>query len=231
MLGLRGFDVMMGTMLPIRPRFLAVAASPLILLGGMLAGLSLWTHVSTRAVRFPGEAVGHPSTQRRRPTVIPATAWGLVLGAEMYPSGDPSPSLRARLDLALALFRAGTVHRLIVSGEEASNAQVTQMARYLVERGVPADRIVLDEDGIDTYASCRFAAALPGLTAVTMISQDYHLPRALTICRCLGLTAYGVGDTTVRRVAPRVWRRSVRRELVANVKMLADLVRHRSRRG
>ncbi|MPM89241.1 hypothetical protein SDC9_136349 [bioreactor metagenome] len=100
------------------------------------------------------------------------------------------------------------------------------MARYLGERGVPADRLLLDEDGVDTYASCCFAAALPGLTTVTMISQDYHLPRTLTICRSIGLEAYGVGDATLRRVAPQVWRRSVRREMVANVKMLADLACH-----
>lgn len=226
-----GFDAMMGTMPPIRPRHLAVAASPLVLLGGMLAGLALWTHVSTRTVRFPGAAVGEPSAERRRPPAgIPATEWGLVLGAEVYPSGDPSPSLRARLDLALELFRAGAVRRLIVSGDEASNAQVTQMARYLVERGVPAGRIVVDEDGIDTYASCRFASTVPGLAAVTVISQDYHLPRALTICRSTGLEAYGVGDSTLRHAAPWAWRRSVRRELVANVKMLVDLAQYRYRR-
>ncbi|QGF23631.1 SanA/YdcF family protein [Raineyella fluvialis] len=168
-------------------------------------------------------------SRRRTPADVPATEWGLVLGAEMYPNGTPSPSLRARLDLALALFRAGKVRRLIVSGDEASNAEVSQMARYLVERGIPEDRIVLDEDGVDTYASCRRARQTPGLTRVTMISQDYHLPRTLTICRTIGLDAYGVGDASVRRTAPASWRRSVRRELAANVKMLADLARHRYR--
>lgn len=190
----------------------------------LLAGLSIWTHVSTRTARFPGENVGDPDAP-------PATEWGLVLGAEMYPSGTPSPMLRARLDLALELFRAGKVRRLIVSGEEPSNAQASQMAHYLVERGVPADRIVADEDGVDTYASCRFARALPGLTTVTVISQDYHLPRALTICRSIGLEAYGVGDTGLRRGAPWAWRRSVRREMVANVKMLADLARQQYRQA
>ncbi len=181
-----------------------------------LAGLATWTVLGTRSRRFSAADV-------------PTTEWGLVLGAEMYPSGDPSPSLRARLDLGLELFRAGKVRRLIVSGDESSNAQVNQMARYLLERGVPADRVVLDRHGVDTYASCRFARALPGLEAVTMISQDYHLPRALTLCRSIGLEAYGVGDTGLHHRSPRAWRWSVRREIAANVKMLFDLARHHHR--
>lgn len=198
------------------PATAAVGTGAALVVSGLaaLAGLAAWTLHGTR-------------DRRRTVEDVPVTEAGVVLGAETYADGRPAPALRARLDLGIALYGSGKVPILVVSGDETSNAQVSVMARYLVEHGVPADRVVLDPLGVDTYATCSRAQAEYGLHRVTMVSQDYHLPRTLTICRTIGLEAYGVGDTTVRRAAPAVWRRSVRREIAANVKMLADLARHR----
>lgn len=178
-----------------------------------LFGLAAATVLSTRSRRFDAASV-------------PVTEAGVVLGAEVYPDGTPSASLRGRLDLATRVYHAGKVGKLIASGDEAANAQVSAMARYLVDQGVAEEDVILDRLGVDTYASCARTQAAYGLQQVTMISQDYHLPRALMICRLIGLDAYGVGDYSVRRAAPAVWRRSVGREMGANVKMLADLARH-----
>lgn len=185
-------------------------------LSGPLALLALaaWTALGTRS-------------RTRTVATVPAGEVGIVLGAEAYPDGTPSPALAARLDVALRLWRAGKIERVIVSGDATANDQVTVMADYLVSRGLPEARVVQDPLGVDTYATCARALSVSGVQRATMISQDYHLPRILTICRLIGLDAYGVGDTSVRRGAPAHWRRSVRREIGANVKMLLDLAGHR----
>ena len=196
----------------LRRATVAVVVAGLAGLAGLF-GLAATTVLSTRSRRFDAASV-------------PVTEAGVVLGAEVYPGGTPSDSLRWRLDLAARLYRAGKVRRLIASGDEAANSQASAMARYLVDQGVAEEDVIVDPLGVDTYATCSRAQAVYGLQQVTMISQDYHLPRTLMICRLIGLDAYGVGDYRVRRAAPVVWRRSVGREIGANVKMLADLVRH-----
>lgn len=189
----------------------------LLLAGPVALGvLAAWTVLGTRS-------------RRRTVATVPEAEIGIVLGAEAYLEGVPAPALAARLDVALRLWRAGKIRRIIVSGDETANHQVSVMARYLVSRGLPEESVVLDTLGVDTYATCARALAVYGVDRATMVSQDYHLPRILTICQLIGLDAYGVGDTSVRRGAPGHWHRGVRREIGANVKMVADLVRHRWR--
>lgn len=191
------------------------------LVGALLSGplalvaLAAWTVLGTRS-------------RTRTVATVPALEVGIVFGAETYPDGTPAPALAARLDVALRLWRAGRIERIIVSGDATSNDQVAVMADYLVARGLPEALVAQDPLGVDTYATCARALSAYGVQRATMISQDYHLPRILTICRLIGLDAYGVGDTSVRRGAPAHWWRSVRRELGANVKMLLDVARHRA---
>jgi vancomycin permeability regulator SanA len=159
---------------------------------------------------------------------VPAVPVALVLGAQVYPSGWPSAFLRARLDLAKRLLDAGKVEVLLVSG--ASDApeydEPKAMRTYLVGSGVPTDRIVEDPHGLDTYDSCVRAQQVYGLDAVVLVSQSYHLPRAVGTARRLGLTAYGVGDETVRsRHEP--WVSGSIRDQVACVKAVWDLLSRR----
>ena len=72
------------------------------------------------------------------------------------------------------------------------------MRRYLVEAGVPADRVVADHAGFDTYDSCSRAQRVFGVERLTVVTQDYHLPRAVATCRALGLDVVGVGDASFR---------------------------------
>lgn len=158
---------------------------------------------------------------------VPPVDVCLVLGAQVYPDGRPSSFLRNRLDLAVALHRAGKIKVIIVSGEQSQGYdEPGTMRNYLVQQGIPAGQIVIDPAGLDTYDSCIRARDVFGVDTVVVVTQSYHLYRAVTICRALGLTVYGVGDRGARARAD-TWRRGVRRELGANVKMVWDVCTRR----
>jgi len=163
---------------------------------------------------------------------LPAVPVALVLGAEVYADGRPSSFLRARLDLAVELYRRGLVEQVLVSGDGRSRFydETGGMRAYLLLHGVPATALVLDPAGLDTYDSCLRARDVFGVRKLVVVSQSYHLPRALVICRALGLDAWGVGDDTVRS-HPRVWAHGTRRELAANVKLVLDLISQRPAKG
>ncbi|MFT4216232.1 MAG: ElyC/SanA/YdcF family protein [Micropruina sp.] len=159
---------------------------------------------------------------------VPAQPVALVLGAEVYADGRPSRYLRARLDVARQLFEAGTVRTILVSGDNATRHydETGGMRDYLIAHGVPADRIVGDHAGFDTYDSCVRAKRVFGVGAAIVVSQTYHLPRALAICHVIGLDAWGVGDDTVRN-NQEMWSYGTLREFGANLKMVWDLVSQR----
>lgn len=152
----------------------------------------------------------------------------MVLGAAVW-DGEPSPFLAARLDVAVELWRAGTVRAVLVSGDNraADYDEPGAMQRYLTAHGVPEDRIVKDPAGNNTYDSCRRARDVYGATEMVVVTQDYHLPRTVTACRALGIDAVGVGDTTVRQFGSTWWW-GVAREVPANWKLVLDLVTDRS---
>ncbi len=158
----------------------------------------------------------------------PARDVAIIFGAEVYPSGNPSPYLRARLNLGVELYRAGKVKVLIVSGENAPehNRESTAMRRYLEKQGVPRAKIVEDEFGLDTYDTCVRAREVFGVRDALLVSQRYHLPRAVSTCRAVGLDAVGVGDVSVKRENGR-WEEFARREYAANLKMAWDLTTRR----
>lgn len=169
-------------------------------------------------------AQGHVFTE----SSVPAAPVALVLGAAVRPDGTPGSFLRARLEVALRLYAAGTVPRLIVSGahDAPEYDEPLAMRRYLLAAGVPDDVIIDDHAGYDTYDSCRRARDEFGVDTIIIVSQTYHLPRAVATARLLGLEAYGVGDDTVRSLT-RAWRKGVVREQVACVKTIIDLVTRR----
>lgn len=162
----------------------------------------------------------------------------LVLGAQVLPGGTPSLFLQARLDLAASLYQRGDVTALLVSGTaEGGYDEPEAMKRYLVAAGVPEADIVKDVHGDATYDSCVRARAVYGLDRVVLVSQRYHLPRAITACRAVGVDAIGVGDETVASIGMEGWPswmqgmgwwRFVLRERLAAPKLLWELATHRS---
>jgi vancomycin permeability regulator SanA len=159
---------------------------------------------------------------------VPYAPVGLVLGALAYPDGTPSSFLAARLELGRRLLEAGRVDVLLLSGDRTPPGydEPTAMLRYLLDAGVPETQLVVDPAGFDTYDSCVRARDVYGATKLTVITQSYHLPRAVGTARAIGLDAAGVGDTSVRnrRVS---WIKGTVRDQVACVKTLVDLATER----
>jgi vancomycin permeability regulator SanA len=126
-----------------------------------------------------------------RPADAPSSPLALVLGAEVYANGNPSPALVNRLDTSIQLYRAGKVQALLMSGGHG-NVETSAMRRYALAAGVPDGAIRLDDGGLRTLSSCQRARDVFHATRVTVISQAEHLTRAVYICDKLGLDAIGV---------------------------------------
>lgn len=111
----------------------------------------------------------------------------LVLGASVYADGTPSDMLADRLDVASELYFAGAAPQIIVSGAQSQNYdEPAAMKRYCVNLGVPESAIVMDPEGDDTYASVYRAKSVYGVQRVLVVTQAYHLYRALMIAHLLG---------------------------------------------
>lgn len=158
---------------------------------------------------------------------VPEAPVAIVLGALVYPSGRPSAFLAARLDVGARLLAAGKVRCLLVSGDNMAREynEPEAMRRYLIERGVPEKLIICDYAGFDTYDTAYRARDVFGASRVIMVSQTYHLARAVATARALGLEAYGVGDQTVR--SSTRWRRGELRDQIACLKTIWDLATRR----
>lgn len=123
----------------------------------------------------------------------PQAPVALVFGAGL--SGqEPSALLAQRLDTAIGLYRAGKVRRILVSGDasERYHDESGAMMRYTVERGVPPADVDVDVAGLSTYDSCSRAKDVFGVERALLVTQRFHLPRALFIARSLGIDAHGV---------------------------------------
>ncbi|MEV4095586.1 SanA/YdcF family protein [Streptosporangium saharense] len=159
---------------------------------------------------------------------VPPAPTALVLGAAA-PGGQPSPMLARRLDISAELYRSGRVRALLLSGDNGRKDydEPTAMRDYLLARGVPERALVLDYAGFDTWDSCVRARQVFGASRVTVVTQLFHLPRAVTLCRAAGLETFGVGDDSATRWASTTYASSVR-EFGAAAKAFLDAVVLRS---
>ncbi len=189
---------------------------------GLLAGAAVLGSVAWVRATAAGHTYGDDDL-----AVVPPAPVALVLGAQVYPSGRPSPFLAGRLDLAKRLYDAGLVRVVLVSGDNMAREynEPDAMRSYLLAAGMPADTVVADHAGFDTYDSCARARRIFGVDRVLVVTQGYHLPRAVATGRALGLDADGVGDSSVRGSA--AWRRGALRDQVATVKTVLDLLSRR----
>lgn len=118
----------------------------------------------------------------------------LVLGAALW-NDQPSPALRERLNLAYSLYQSGKVEWILCSGGMGSNSTISEaegMRHYLIELGVPEDRILTENQSHDTKTNLAYSKELldqKGLTDIYLVSHDYHLYRALRYAEREGLSA------------------------------------------
>jgi vancomycin permeability regulator SanA len=116
----------------------------------------------------------------------------MVLGYWVMPGGTPSHELALRLEMGRQLYRAGLAGKVIVSGlAQPGYDEPDAMAAWLEARGVPPADVVIDRGGHRTAASMADAAAM-GVRSLLVVSQAYHLPRALYIAEHAGISAVGV---------------------------------------
>lgn len=159
---------------------------------------------------------------------VPPAPVALVLGARVAADGTPSPFLAARLDVAKRLYDSGKVRAILVSGDNRrwDYNEPASMQVYLVARGVPAAQVPIDYAGFDTYDSCARAKRVFGVTEAIVVTQSYHLDRAVALCRDQGIDATGVGDDSVRVFEDR-WRYAIVRERLAALKAAYDVISRR----
>ncbi|MFF8956122.1 vancomycin high temperature exclusion protein [Streptomyces sp. NPDC014894] len=124
---------------------------------------------------------------------VPAQEVAVVFGAGLW-QGRPTPYLAHRLDTAAELFRTGKVKVVLVTGDNSREEydEPDAMRAYLTERGVPGDRIVSDYAGFDTWDSCVRAKKIFGVDRAVLVTQGFHIRRAVTLCRSAGIESYGV---------------------------------------
>ena len=152
----------------------------------------------------------------------------IVLGAAVHADGRPSPWLAHRLDVAADLYTSGRVEAILVSGDNrrAGYDEPTVMRDYLTSKGIPSQAIALDYAGFDTYDTCVRARRIFGIERALLVTQDFHEPRAVAICRAVGVDVEGIGGSRARhdRIS---WAVSWTRERLATIKAAADVVSRR----
>ncbi len=153
----------------------------LLFAGGLLLLPRLWTTLLALAsIHLAEDAAPQPVA--------------IVFGAGLYRDGSPTPVLRDRLATAAELYALGKVEKLLFSGDNRTvyYNEPEAMRRYALQLGVPAEAIVLDYAGLRTYDTCYRARHIFQVESAILVTQRFHLPRALYLCSRLGIRAEGV---------------------------------------
>jgi vancomycin permeability regulator SanA len=118
----------------------------------------------------------------------------IVFGARVWDDGSPSNSLYDRVLTGVELYRAGRVGRLLMSGDKNGENydEPAAMKKLALQLGIPEGDIVLDNDGKRTFDTCSRAKEIFGVQKAVLVTQDYHLPRALYLCNSLGVDSIGI---------------------------------------
>ncbi|MEU5506108.1 SanA/YdcF family protein [Streptomyces fungicidicus] len=151
---------------------------------------------------------------------VPRAEVAVVFGAGLW-DGEPSPYLAHRLDAAAELYRAGRIEVVLVTGDNSREEydEPDAMRAYLTRHGVPGSRIVSDYAGFDTWDSCVRAKKIFGVDRAVLISQGFHIRRAVALCETAGVSSYGVGVDDRHDVT---WYYGTVRELFAAGKAALD---------
>lgn len=159
----------------------ALALTAIFLGGAALVGPRMYTTLATQA---------HVHTEADAPSAHVA----IVFGAGLTRTGLPTPILRDRVETGVHLYQAGKVQKLLMSGDNRDQYynEPAAMREYALSLGVPDTDIVVDNSGLRTYDTCYRAKYIFGLESALLVTQQFHLPRALYLCSAIGLQAEGV---------------------------------------
>lgn len=195
---------------------MAIQRFIILLIGIFLFSLGWWAGLRW----WYGDKISDVETARPEKVAI-------VFGAAVYPNGRLSGVLRARMDAAIRLYQLGKVDKLLLSGSNLSAAydEPTSMMNYALSQGVPAAAMQPDFAGRRTYDTCFRARDIFQLESAILVTQEFHLPRALFICNRLGVETTGVAaDSYMRNTRGLRW--STVREIPASFLALVDVLRN-----
>jgi SanA protein len=152
----------------------------------------------------------------------------IVFGAGLTRDGRPTSVLRDRVETAAELYFTGKVKKILMSGDNRFRDynEPGAMRAYALSLGVPDQAIVLDYAGRRSYDTCYRAKAIFGVQQALLVTQNFHLPRALYLCNALGIQADGVSADLhpYRRSVQFIWNL---RELPASLTAILDVhIRH-----
>jgi SanA protein len=154
----------------------------------------------------------------------PTERLAIVFGAGLRRDGTPTPILRDRVQTAADLYFSGKVEKILMSGDNRFEYynEPGAMRQYALSLGVPDAAITLDYAGRRTYDTCFRAKAIFGAREALLVTQKFHLPRALFLCNALGLKSYGIeaNNNRYRKLSLLIWNL---REQIATVGAFIDV--------
>ncbi|MBI5353464.1 MAG: YdcF family protein [Chloroflexi bacterium] len=155
---------------------------------------------------------------------VPSDRVAIVFGAGLRYDGTPTAILKDRVETAVQLYQQGTVTKLLMSGDNSyvDYNEPEAMRQYALSLGVPDQDIVLDYAGRRTYDTCYRAKEIFQLESAILVTQSFHLPRALFLCNALGVEANGVAANNIyfRKISRFIWNV---RELFATTQAVWDV--------
>lgn len=160
---------------------------------------------------------------------VPAERVAIVYGAGLRWDGSPTRMLRDRVQTGANLYFSGKVEKLLMSGDNRLDEynEPEAMRQYAISLGVPSNAIVLDYAGRRTYDTCYRARAVFGVESAVLVTQSFHLPRAIFLCNMLGVEAVGVSASKGYWTGSSL--RWILREQLSTVVAFVDLyIRHPS---
>ena len=172
------------------------------------------------------EAIFQRQTQNliyRDMAAIPSAQTVIILGASVHADGKLSPILKDRVDTAIKLYENNKVQNFLVSGDHRSDDynEISAMVGYLEEKGIDKSLITADHAGLDTYDSMYRAGKIFGIKDAVVVTQKFHLPRALFIASNLGFNYKGfAADQRAYQTEYRL----KQREKLANLKALWEVL-------
>jgi SanA protein len=154
----------------------------------------------------------------------PGRRVAIVFGAEVKRDGTPSAVLRDRIETAVTLYKTGKVEKLLMSGDNrfVDYNEPESMRQYALTLGIPDADIILDYAGRRTYDTCYRAKEIFRVNSALLVTQGFHLPRALFLCKAFGMDALGVKAENYYYLKRLRFYWNVR-ELLASIQSVGDV--------